>query len=179
MRWELCEPGVTTGPPEGRARHARGTFQYPMRKIFMPNQFRALALAAALAALPQLSAAQTVAETNASLDQLYGEHAPYQAFFGKLQQAVAAGDKAAVAGLVSYPFKTSVGGKSVTLRDAQHFVAAYDKVFTAKVKKALATQEYANIFANDDGVMVGDGEIWFSGIGDAEPTIVLITAINQ
>ncbi|MFT3974945.1 MAG: hypothetical protein QM699_16335 [Amaricoccus sp.] len=150
-----------------------------MKEAFIPNPFRALALAAALAALPQLSAAQTVAETNATLDQLYGEHAPYQAFFGKLQKAVAADDKATVAGLVSYPFETQVGGKKVTLRDAHHFVAAYDKIVTPKVKKALAAQEYASISANSRGVMVGDGEIWFSGLGDTTPATVFITAINQ
>ena len=160
-------------------RHARATRPYPMRKAVMPNPIRALALAAALAALPQLSAAQTVAETNASLDQLYGEHAPYQAFLATLQKAVAAGDKAAVAGLVSYPLKTSLGGKTVTLRDAHHFAAAYDQILTAKVKKALAAQQYATLFANDEGVMVGDGEIWFSGIGAAKPATVRITAINQ
>lgn len=144
----------------------------------MPKPFHALVLAAALAALPQLSAAQTVAETNASLDQLYGEHAPYQAFFGELQKAVAADDKAAVAGLISYPLESKVGGKTVTLRDADEFVAAYDQIITAKVKKALAAQTYASLFANGEGLMVGDGEIWFSGIGEEKPTKVLITGIN-
>ncbi|MCT8992130.1 hypothetical protein NYR54_17850 [Chelativorans sp. SCAU2101] len=32
--------------------------------------------------------AQTAAEVNKTLDELFGEHAPYQAFFEKLKKAV-------------------------------------------------------------------------------------------
>lgn len=128
---------------------------------------------------PGFSAAQTVAETDASLDMLFGEHASYRAFLEKLKAAVAADDRATVAGMVSYPFATQIGGKAVTFRDAHHLLARYDQIVTAKVKRALAQQDYADLFANDEGVMVGNGEIWFSGIGAEEPANVLITAINH
>lgn len=137
-------------------------------------------LTATLAGFLTLSAvalAQTAADTDSSLDQLYGGHKPYADFFDALQKAVAADDKAAVAAMVDYPFSARIGGKAVKIRDAGHFAADYDKVVTAKVKNAVAKQTYATLFANWQGVMIGDGEVWFSGVG--KDSHVKITAIND
>ena len=124
-----------------------------------------------------LGLAQTNADTDKTFDQLFGEHKPYAQFFGKLQKAVAANDKKAVAAMVDYPFQVRVGGKALKIRDAAHFVADYDKVVTAKIKNAVARQTYADLFANWQGVMIGDGEVWFSGIG--EKNDIRIIAINE
>ncbi|WP_309086622.1 hypothetical protein [Chelativorans sp.] len=126
--------------------------------------------------------AQSTAEVNETLDDLFGEHAPYQAFFDKLKKAVAENDKQSVASMVDYPFKARINGKAVTIRDAAHFTADYDRVFTAKVKEAVSKQTYANLFANWQGVMVGDGEVWFSGICKneaCEQRTVKIIAVND
>lgn len=132
-------------------------------------------LAVLMAPLPAV--AETATGMNATLDSLFGEHARYHTFFDALKKAVSEGDKAAVAAMVDYPFQARIGGKSVKIRDAAHFVADYDKVVTAKVKSALHAQSYDSLFANWQGVMVGDGEIWFSGVGDANE--IKITAIND
>jgi len=121
--------------------------------------------------------AQTVAEVDARLDALFGTHAPYKSFFGILQHAVAADDRQAVAGLVDYPLRTRIDGKAVTIKDASQFVARYDDIVTAKIKRAVAEQSYAGLFANAQGVSIGDGGLWFSGIGKAD--IVRIIAINN
>ncbi|OCP01807.1 MULTISPECIES: hypothetical protein [unclassified Ensifer] len=137
-------------------------------------------LIAAVACLLSLSSpvfAQSPADTDKSLDELFGGHKPYADFFAKLQTAVAADDKATVAGLVDYPFQARIGGKAVKIKDADHFSADYDKVVTQKVKAAVAKQTYATLFANWQGVMVGDGEVWFSGVG--KDSQVKITAIND
>lgn len=123
------------------------------------------------------TAAQTTSETNKTLDTLFGSHAPYQQFFDKLQKAVGAGDKQTVASMVDYPFRARIGSKAVKLNDAAHFVADYDKIITAKVKQAIAKQTYPTLFANWQGVSIGDGEVWFSGVGDGNT--VKITAIND
>lgn len=123
------------------------------------------------------SGAQTTAETDAALDSLFGNHAPYRDFFGKLQKAVGDNDKKAVATLVDYPFQARIGGKAVKLRDAAHFVAEYDKIVTAKVKHAVSGQTYQTLFANWQGVMIGDGEMWFSAVGDGGS--IKIIAIND
>ncbi|MBB3105350.1 putative component of type VI protein secretion system [Azomonas macrocytogenes] len=120
---------------------------------------------------------QSAADTDKIFDQLFGEHKPYADFFAKLQGAFASDDQAMVASLVDYPFQTRIGEKSVKIRDTAHFVANYDEIVTTKVKNAVAKQDYASLFANWQGVMVGNGELWFSGIG--EKGNVKIIAINN
>lgn len=131
-----------------------------------------------VALLTGSAAAQTATETNKTFDALFGSHVPYQQFFGKLQEAVGASDKQAVASMVDYPFRARISGKAVKLKDAAHFMADYDKIITAKVKQSIAKQTYATLFANWQGVSIGDGEVWFSGVGDDGSTIK-ITAIND
>ncbi|TKT78337.1 hypothetical protein [Aquamicrobium sp. LC103] len=121
--------------------------------------------------------AQTVSEMNKTLDDLFGAHAPYVKFFDTLKKAAAADDKQAVASMVDYPFQARINDKAMKIRDEKHFVADYDKIVTRKVKNAIAKQTYPNLFANWQGVMIGDGEVWFSGIGDSDT--VRITAIND
>lgn len=142
----------------------------------MLKQLRML-IVAAVVAVPSLAGAQTKAEVDASLDGLFGAHQPYVTFFDALKKAVAADDKAAVAAMVDYPFQARINGKSVKLRDTAHFVADYDKIVTAKIKTAVAKQTYETLFANWQGVMIGDGEVWFSGVG--VKNVVKITAIND
>lgn len=142
-----------------------------------PVKSALLALCISISAAVMPAAAQSEADTNASLDALYGDHKPYHQFFTTFQKAVADGDKAKVASLVDYPFQARIKGKAVKLRDAAHFIADYDLIVTDKVKHAVAAQTYAGLFANWQGVMIGDGEVWFSGVGAAGT--VKITAIND
>jgi len=121
--------------------------------------------------------AQTVSEVDSQLDTLFGAHEQYRTFFGKLKGAVAAADKQAVATMIDFPFATRIGGKAVKVRDVKHFVADYDKIITLKIRDAVAKQRYEDLFANWQGVMIGDGEVWFSGIGDNDT--VKIIAINH
>ncbi|EXL03629.1 hypothetical protein [Aquamicrobium defluvii] len=144
-----------------------------MRKSFLG--IAAATLVALAAPLPVL--ANPVNEMNSTLDTLFGDHARYRTFFDNLKKAVAAGDKATVAAMIDYPFQARIGGKSLKIRDTAHFVADYDQIITAKVKHAVQGQTYETLFANWQGVMVGDGEIWFSGVGDAD--VIKITAIND
>jgi len=126
--------------------------------------------------------AQSAAEVNSNLDTLFGDHAPYAAFFDKLKKAVSAGDKATVASMVDYPFQARIKGKAVKIRDQKHFVADYDQIVTSKVKNALASQTYATLFANWQGVMIGDGEVWFNGVcadDSCKQQTVRVIAVND
>jgi hypothetical protein len=121
--------------------------------------FMALAIAAAAPAL-----AQSNRETSARLDALFGAHEPYEAFLAALKDAVSAKDKRSVAAMIAYPLRTRMAGEAVTLGSAEDLVRRYDRLFTTPVVAAIEGQTYATLFATADGVMVGDGEIWFSGI---------------
>lgn len=126
--------------------------------------------------------AQSASEVSSNLDTLFGDHAPYETFFDRLKKAVGSGDKETVASMVDYPFQARIKGKAVKIRDQKHFVADYDQIITSKVKDALARQTYATLFANWQGVMIGDGEVWFNGVcGDnsCKQQTVRIIAIND
>jgi hypothetical protein len=121
-------------------------------------------------------------ETSARLDALFGAHEPYKAFLETLKDAIARDDRQAVAGMIVYPFATRIAGAPVTLTSKESLLHRYGELFTPAVKAAIERQTYATLFAHADGVMIGNGEIWFHGIcsdqtcSDAQ---VKIIAVNQ
>ncbi|MFG0213433.1 hypothetical protein ACFU8X_10025 [Brevibacillus porteri] len=84
----------------------------------------------------------------------------FEAFFGKLQEAVKKNDKTEVAKHIRYPLRVNKDGKSQFIRDEQQFLEAYDRIMTEKVKEAFLQQKVTDTFVNDQGVMVGNGELW-------------------
>ena len=128
-----------------------------------------------------VAVAQTDQATSARLDALFGEHEPYQKFLTALKAAVSADDKEAVAAMIAYPLETTIAGEQVTLESAGSFVQRYDRLFTPAVVADVERQTYATLFAAAEGVMIDDGEIWFSGVCSdqacSEATIRII-AVN-
>ena len=114
-----------------------------------------------LGAAPARAQDQT---TDQAIDQLLGDHAAYRQLFLQLQQAVAAHDAAAVAGLVAYPITVTHGGHALTVRSPAAFVKAYDRIVTPRIAKVIATADYERLFVNDQGIMLGDGEVWLNGV---------------
>jgi hypothetical protein len=108
------------------------------------------------------------------LDALFGEHVPYQLFLNGLQIAVVMDDRFRVARLVNYPLEVRIGGETVTVGTADELLARYESLLTPKVVGAIERQDYGALFANDQGVMIGDGEVWFGGIC-GEPSCADIT----
>ncbi len=115
------------------------------------------------------------------LDTLFGSHEPYRRFLTDLQHAVAAHDRNQIAGMVSYPLKTRIAGSRVSLAKPQQFLAHFDELLPQKSLDAISAQTFSGLFANSQGVMIGSGEVWFSGVCkahncDAPP--IMITALN-
>lgn len=82
-------------------------------------------------------------------------------FVASLQKALAADDKNAVAGLVSYPLMVSLGGQDLEIADKAAFVRDYDRIMTKEIKHNILAQPLGDIFVNKQGVMVGtDGKVW-------------------
>jgi len=136
----------------------------------------ALAMAAAAPAF-----AQSDEETSARLDALFGAHEPYEAFLATLKDAVLAENKSSVAALIAYPLAAKIAGEPVTFGSEEDVVRRYDRLFTPPVVAAVEDQTYATLFATAEGVMIGDGEIWFGGIcGDeaCSEVSVKIIAVN-
>ncbi len=136
---------------------------------------------APLAPAAPADAASASGDMDARLDLLFGEHAPYRAFLQQLQGAVAADERQRVATLVSYPLKVKLDGQVVHLRTAQQFLSHYDELLPPATRALIAAQSYEQLFVNGDGVMIGSGQLWFSGVCNDERCgrrIVKIIAFN-
>lgn len=105
-------------------------------------------------------------EIDARLDLLFGQHVLYRKFFEEFQRAVAWGDVAKVAGMINYPMSLTIKGRKIILRSERDFVANYARIFSSELIATVRNQRYALLFTRDEGVMIGNGEIWFSGLCD-------------
>jgi hypothetical protein len=91
-------------------------------------------------------------------------------FFEAIQKAVEQSDAIALSKMVKYPITLkNPKGKTVKVFTSKEFVASYPQFITSQWKKAVLRQKYKELFANWQGVMIGRGEIWFSGICMSEP----------
>jgi uncharacterized protein YabN with tetrapyrrole methylase and pyrophosphatase domain len=108
--------------------------------------------------------AQTVEETNARLDQVFGEHESFGDVFDILYAAVEAGDAATVASLVKYPLRVTIGGDVYEIDSEATFVANYDIMIPPAIKDVILSQDFALLFVNQDGVMYDDGDVWISPV---------------
>lgn len=108
--------------------------------------------------------AQTVEETNARLDQVFGEHGSFGEVFDILNAAVEAGDAATVASLAKYPLRVATNGEEYEIDTEQTFIDNYDTIITPAIKDVIVYQDFALLFVNQDGVMYDDGDVWVSPI---------------
>lgn len=121
-----------------------------------------LMLALCLSVVPAL--AQSDADTDAAIDSNLGDHTLYRTAFDAIQKAVADDDKAASAEWVSYPIIITADGEEMSIADAAQFVEHYDNILTEEIKTAITDQTWADLFANYQGVMFGNGQVWVNGI---------------
>lgn len=139
-------------------------------------------LLAALVCWSSLSTAASEQEVNARLDQLFNTHQEYHNFLDNLQTQLIGENKVEVAKLVSYPIEINIDGKKVKIKTPQQLIKLYGAIFTPALVKTVNTQQYKDLFINAQGVMIGNGQIWFSAVcGDnqCKKSTVLITAINK
>jgi len=101
----------------------------------------------------------------------------YSGFLSQLQAAVRSGNRDGVVKLVAIPLRVNSNGKSKVYRDAASVRADYDKIFTRSVRQAILRQTFGRLFGRDQGVMIGNGQVWFDHVG-SPPGPVRITAVN-
>jgi hypothetical protein len=83
------------------------------------------------------------------------------AFLASLKAAVKAQDKRKVAGMARYPLLVNLSKSHKQIKTAAQLIAEYDRLFTTSIRKAIEEQTSACLFANWQGVMIGNGEVWF------------------
>jgi hypothetical protein len=128
----------------------------------MNRLLRPVVLAAILisAAPPQVATKvdcghSTVADFSPSLEP------KANAFLASLKAAVKAQDKRKVAGMARYPLLVNLSKSHKQIRTAAQLIAGYDRLFTSSIREAIEEQTSACLFANWQGVMIGNGEVWF------------------
>ena len=85
----------------------------------------------------------------------------YAAFLSRLQSAARSNDHRRVIALISFPLRVNAAGGARTYRDAKSVERDFDRIFTPRVKQAVAQQRADKLFVRDQGAMIGNGEIWF------------------
>ena len=125
-----------------------------------PPPMEAIA-AATPAAEPAAPAAAVPAEdARARIEAVLGDAAQYEKVFNAFKTAVVGGDRAAVVEEVRFPLNIS-GGKKIT--GPGEFQRNYEKIITPAVVKAVSEQDFGKVFVNQQGVMIGDGQVWLTG----------------
>ncbi|HVW76076.1 MAG TPA: hypothetical protein VHB45_00585 [Alloacidobacterium sp.] len=97
-----------------------------------------------------------------------------RAFLADLQAAMRHDDRKKIADMVSFPVNVIYEGKRVRIRNRQTFLARYDRIFTAHLRKAILDQSAHCLFGNANGEMIGNGEVWFSELGDGSVKIITL-----
>lgn len=113
------------------------------------------------AAAPAAPAVEAPAEdARARIESLLGDAAQFEKVFNAFKTAVVGGDRAAVVEEVRFPLNIS-DGKKIT--GPGEFQRNYEKIITPAVIKAVSVQDFGKVFVNQQGVMIGDGQVWLNG----------------
>lgn len=124
----------------------------------------AAAPAAGGATTPAADAAATppapTSDVRQRIDQVLGDAAQYETVFNAFQKAVNGGDRAAVVEEVRFPLNIANGAK---ITGPGEFQRNYERILTPAVRKAIAAQKFDDVMVNQQGVMIGDGQVWLNG----------------
>jgi hypothetical protein len=114
----------------------------------------------------------------ARLERVTGmTEAAVETFFGALRRNVGQNNRRDVCEMVAYP----LGQPDGPVANAAACEARYDAIFTIAVRKAVGKQQFEDLFANQNGVMVGVGELWFARVCRDAPCAqsdLRVTAVN-
>jgi len=128
--------------------------------------YSVVALTAAMLTQPAVTFAQSKqADIDSRIKGMVGDPEKFQQTMADLKQAVAKHDASAVAALVSYPITINPHTRTaMKIAKPQTFIARYDKIITPHIAEVIEKQKYQDLFVNDQGAMLGTGEVWIAGI---------------
>ncbi|QNR97676.1 hypothetical protein ICJ04_01795 [Stenotrophomonas sp. 169] len=112
---------------------------------------------------PADAAAQDAGQARTRIERVLGDADSYERVFKALQQGVASEDRAAVATLMRYPLRVETAAGKREIADAAAFQRDYAQIITTPVAQAIAAQSFDTVFANQQGVMIGSGQVWLNG----------------
>jgi hypothetical protein len=105
-----------------------------------------------------------------------------KSFLESLKKSVEAEDKVYLSNIARYPLRYFENKKRKSVNGPAQFVKNYKAIFTDKVKHTIENQQYQDLFVDSEGIMLGNGEVWISGIVEKitpPKTDIKIIAINN
>jgi hypothetical protein len=81
---------------------------------------------------------------------------------GRFRDDVLNGRKSAVSAAIAYPARAYVSKQKFSLRSSADLIRYYDKIFSRKMIQAIRAAKTHDLFSRDQGVMLGNGEVWFN-----------------
>lgn len=100
-------------------------------------------------------------EREAEADETSPTNTAYRTFLSRLQSAIRADDRRAVARLVDLPLRVNFDDGAISYRDRRSIERDFDRIFTPAVRRAILSQQADELFTNSQGAMIGDGQVWF------------------
>jgi hypothetical protein len=98
-----------------------------------------------------------------TVDDNWGPEYASQAkvFLAALQRVVKSDDKKQLSLLVRYPVHIYDGNHKSMVRTPAEFIRQYPSIMSPDLKRAIIAQSPECLFATGQGVMIGDGNLWF------------------
>ena len=84
--------------------------------------------------------------------------------FDLIKNALKDNDKDMFADYVAYPIKVNIDGERTDVKNKEEFIKKFDIIISEDLKNKFLNQKVEDLFVNQYGIMVGDGEFWMSEI---------------
>lgn len=97
-------------------------------------------------------------------------------FASKIKLYITEINKTGLAEIITYPIRVTINGSNVSISNKEEFVKKYDAIINDKFVEKIKNCYTKYLFSNYEGIMLGDGEIWFGNINNSE---LRIFAINN
>ena len=105
-----------------------------------------------------------------------------KSFVRRLKHSIEIHDEQWVVDNVAMPINVKIYGQKIKINSKHEFIKNYDKIINVNVKNAVLTQDENHLFANWQGIMIGQGQIWIGlPCADSQCKIIepFIRAINN
>lgn len=66
---------------------------------------------------------------------------------------------------IAYPLLWNHNGQHIKIQNSKELAKKFNAVFTSGVQKAILEQDPYRLFANSNGNMIGNGQVWFCNQG--------------
>jgi len=100
-----------------------------------------------------------------------------EAFAQKIKSDIVSDNVSEVSNRIDYPINVSINGVLTEIKSAQEFEQHYSEIISLDLKDKISGAYTRYLFSNFQGIMLGDGEIWFSEAEGKEG--LWIIAINN